>query len=153
MNKINQDNGNYNFITQISIIIYSSVVSSIISHILKLLSLTEKKILELKKVSSSKKFINQSNETKSCLKIKFIIFFILSFLLMFFFWYFISCFCAVYRNTQIILIEDTLISFGISMLYPFGLNLIPSIFRILALRAQKKDKNKLYSISLFLALI
>ena len=153
MNKINQDNGNYNFITQVSIIIYSSVVSSIISHILKLLSLTEKKILELKKVSSSKKFLNQSNETKSCLKIKFIIFFIISFLLMFFFWYFISCFCAVYRNTQILLIEDTLISFGISMLYPFGLNLIPSIFRIVALRAKKKDKNILYSISLFLALI
>jgi hypothetical protein len=72
---------------------------------------------------------------------------------MFFFWYFISCFCAVYKNTQIILIEDTLISFGISMLYPFGLNLIPSIFRIHALRAPKKDKNKLYSISLFLALL
>jgi hypothetical protein len=76
MNKINQDHGKYNFITQVSIIIYSSIISSIISHILKLFSLTEKKILDLKKISSSKRFLNQSNETKSWLKIKFIMLFI-----------------------------------------------------------------------------
>ena len=77
----------------------------------------------------------------SCLKIKFIIFFIISFLFSFFFWYFIACFCAVYKNTQNILIKSTLISFGLSMVYPFGLNLLPGIFRIPALRAPKKIKS------------
>ena len=72
---------------------------------------------------------------------------------MLFFWYFISCFCAVYNNTQIILFKDTLISFALSMLYPFGLNLLPGIFRIPALRSKKKDKKCLYSFSGLLALI
>ena len=72
---------------------------------------------------------------------------------MIFFWYFISSFCAVYVNTQKILINDTLISFGLSMLYPFGLNLLPGIFRIPALKAPKKDKNYLYKISQLVAII
>ena len=55
-----------------------------------------------------------------------------------FFWYFISAFCSVYKNTQIILIKDTLISFTISMIYPFGLNLLPGMFRIPSLRDEKK---------------
>ena len=72
---------------------------------------------------------------------------------MLFFWYFISCFCAVYKNTQMILIEDTLVSFALSMIYPFGLNLLPGMFRIPALRAVKKDKKCFYKISMILALI
>ena len=39
------------------------------------------------------------------------------------------------------------------MLYPFGLNLLPGILRIPALRAQKKDKKCLYKISTIVALI
>ena len=70
-----------------------------------------------------------------------------------FFWYFISCFCAVYKNTQTILIKDTLISFALSMSYPFGLNLLPGMFRIPALRATNKDKKCLYKVSGLIALI
>ena len=70
-----------------------------------------------------------------------------------FFWYYISCFCAVYSNTQTILFKDTLISFALSMLYPFGLNLLPGIFRIPSLRAEKKDKKCLYSFSQIIALL
>ena len=72
---------------------------------------------------------------------------------MLFFWYFISCFCAVYKNTQIILIIDTIISFTLSMIYPFGLNLIPGFFRIPALKAKNKDKKYLYILSGYVALI
>ena len=72
---------------------------------------------------------------------------------MLFFWYFISCFCAVYSNTQVILFKDTLISFAISMLYPIGINLLPGIFRIPSLRAKKKDKKCMYSFSKIIALI
>ena len=71
---------------------------------------------------------------------------------MLFFWYFISCFCAVYKNTQIILINDTLLSFGLSMLYPFGLNTLPGIFRIPALKAVNKNKKYLFRISGLVAL-
>ena len=64
--------------------------------------------------------------------------------LMIFFWYFISCFCAVYKNTQLILIEDTLISFFTSMIYPFGLKLLPGMFRIPALLSNPKNKRKIF---------
>ena len=153
MNKINEDNGEYNFLFQIPQILYSTLVSSVINMILKTLSLSEKQILMIK--SEKDYLISQmkSNKIKTCLKIKLISFFILSFILMIFFWYFISSFCAVYKNTQIILIEDTLVSFALSMIYPFGLNLLPGIFRIPALKAVKKDKNCLYKTSTIIALI
>ena len=72
---------------------------------------------------------------------------------MLFFWYFISCFCAAYKNTQIILIEDTLISFITSMIYPLGLKLLPGMVRIPALKAPNKDKKYNYKISRILNLL
>ena len=68
------------------------------------------------------------------------------------FFYFISCFCGVYPNTQILLIQDTLVSFGLSMIYPFALNLLPGLFRIPSLKAPKKDKQCMYKISNVIAL-
>ena len=74
-------------------------------------------------------------------------------LFMILFWYYIGCFCAVYKNTQVILLKDTLSSFLLSLIYPLLINLIPGIFRIYALRAEKKDKKFMYKISLMIQLI
>ena len=145
MHKLYENNGEYNIIYQIPQIIYSSVISSIINILLKNLSLSENIILEFKKegdLQTKKK----SRKIKKCLKVKLIIFFIISLLLMSFFWYFISCFCAVYRNTQSILLKDTIISFGVSMVYPFILSLIPGLFRIPSLRAKNKNQKCLYKL-------
>ena len=153
MNKINENKGSYNFLFQIPQILYSTVVSGIINMLLKLLSLSEKQILKIKLEKDFLIAQKKSKQINMFLKIRLTIFFILSFILMIFFWYFISCFCSVYKNTQMILIKDTLISFAISMIYPFGLNLLPGMFRIPALRAQKKDKKCLYNTSNIIALI
>ena len=153
MHKINEDKGAFNIIFQIPQILYSTVISAVINLILKRLSLSEEQILSIKQEKNIKKAKILGDKIISCLKIKFIIFFIISFLFSFFFWYFIACFCAVYKNTQNILIKNTLISFGLSMIYPFGLNLLPGIFRIPALRAPKKDKKCLYKISNLVAMI
>ena len=153
MNKINEDKGAFNILFQIPQILYSSVISAVINVILKQLSLSEKQILTIKQEKNFSVAQKKSNQIRKYIKIKLALFFILSLLLIFFFWYFTSSFCAVYKNTQMILIKDTLISFGLSMLYPFGLNLIPGMFRIPALRATKKDKKTLYKISLIVALI
>ena len=153
MHKIHEDNGSYNIIYQIPQILYSSVVSAVINMVLKMLSLSEKNILAIKQENDIKIAIRKSKGIEMCITIKFIIFFIFSNILLLFFWYFISCFCAVYINTQMILIKDTLVSFGLSMIYPFGLNLLPGIFRIPALRAKNKDKKCLYQISSLVALI
>ena len=153
MHKIYIDNGAYNIIYQIPQILYSTLVSSLTNMILKQLSLSQKNILQIKQEKDKQIAMKKSKRIKHCIQIKFVIFFILSFLLLLFFWYFISCCCGAYKNTQIILIKDTLISFGLSMLYPFGLNLLPGILRIPSLRAKKKDKKCLYQTSGIIALI
>ena len=153
MHKIYRDNGAYNIISRIPKIFYSSVTSSIINLLLKTLSLSEKNILTIKNQKNEKDALESAKKVEKCIKIKFLNFFIVSFLLILFFWYFISCFCTVYSNTQIILIKDTLISFILSMLYPFGLCLIPGIFRIPSLRAKLKDKISFYILSQYLALL
>ena len=153
MHKIYEESGVFNIIAQIPQILYSSIISSIINMILKTLSLSENDILKIKNEKGMINTVKKSKIIEKCIRIKFVLFFLISLLLMSFFWYFISCFCAVYNNTQYILFKDTLISFAISMIYPIGLNLIPGMFRIPSLRAKNKDKKCLYSFSNILALI
>ena len=153
MHKIYIENGDFNFIYQLPVTIYSTLISAFINMLLKTLAITEKYFLTMKKEKNIKKIMNYIKNVMKVLKIKIIIFFCLSFLLMLFLWYFISCFCSIYQNTQFILIEDTLITFGMSMLYPLGINLIPGILRIPALKAQKGDKELLYKISKIIAML
>ena len=153
MHKIYEESGVFNIVAQIPQILYSSIISSLINMILKALSLSENNILKIKDEKNMIKTVKKSKEIENCIKIKFKFFFLISLILMLFFWYFISCFCAVYNNTQSILFKDTLISFAISMLYPLGINLIPGIFRIPSLRAKKKDKQCMYSFSKIIALL
>ena len=141
MHKIYMDEGIYNFIYHLPHIIYSTIISSIINMIIKKLSLTENDIKDIKKDPKIR------DKTKKCIKMKINMLFILSFLFLSFFWFFLSCFCAVYKNTQVFLIEDTLTSFGLSQVYPICLCLLPGIFRIPSLKASKKDKIFLYTIS------
>ena len=56
-------------------------------------------------------------------------------------------FGAIFRNTQIYLLNDTLISFALSLVYPIGIYLLPGLFRIQALFGPKKDKKCLYKFS------
>ena len=153
MHKINENNGKFDLIYQIPQILYSSIISSVINMLLKNLSLSEKNILLLKRERNIQKAKKESNKIKRCIIIKFIIFFIISNSLLLFFWYFISCFCAVYINTQKTLLKDTFISFGFSMLYPFGLNLFSGFFRIPALRDKAQKSKCMYKISGYLALL
>ena len=149
MHKVYQDNGKFDILFQIPQILYSSIISSVANILLKNLSLSENNILELKQETyfSINKAKKKARQIERCLRIKLILFFIISLILMLFFWYFISCFCAVYRNTQIILLKDTGISFGLSLVYPFALSFLPGIFRIPALRAKNQNLKCLYKIS------
>ena len=150
LHKIYLDEGKFNFIYQIPQIIYSSLISAVLSVIIKYLSLSEKNIIEIKNEKDIDSLKEKVEKLFNKLKIKFILFFILTFLLLLFFMYYISCFCCIYENTQFHLIKDSIISFALSLIYPFGIYLFPGIFRIPALRAEKKDKQYLYKISLFI---
>ena len=153
MSNITENNGKFDIIYQIPQIFYSSLISAIINILLKTLSLSEKNILELKKENNSIKAEKDSKRIKNCIIIKFIIFFIISIILLAFFWYFITCFCAVYTNTQSILFKDTIISFSLSMLYPFGISLLPGMFRIPALRDKNHNSKCMYQLSCFIAFL
>ena len=153
MHNIYVNKGKLNILNQIPIILYSSIISAIISAIIKLFALSEKEILKIRKMKSASESLRKSSELAKSLKIKFNIFFLISFLFLTLFWYCIAAFCAVYKNTQIILIKSTLSSFGLSLLYPFGLNLLPGLFRIPSLKAISQDKECLYKLSQIIALI
>ena len=153
MNNIYEDNGVFNFIFQIPQILYSSLISSVINIILQKLSISEGQILDMKKEKDKEKAKKMAYNIRKNLKLKLIIFLVLSSVLILVFWYFISCFCCVYKNTQLILIQDTLISFLTSMIYPFIFKLFPGMFRIPALRAKKRDEKCKYKIGKILNLI
>ena len=110
-------------------------------------------MVKIKQIKNTNESLKQSSLLFKKLKIKFIIFFIIIFILVTFFWYYIAAFCAVYKNTQKILIENTLSSFSLSLLYPFGINLIPGIFRIQSLKSYSGCSKYAYFISKLLALI
>ena len=153
MHKVYIDRGKFNFFYQIPQILYSCAISSVFNYFFKLLSLSEKNILSIKRENGKKLAIQKAKLVKKYLSVKFIIFFALGNIFLLFFWYYISCFCAVYINTQIILIEDTIICFILSMSYPFVIYLLPGLLRIPALNAKFKDKICLYKTSRFLSLI
>ena len=144
MHQIYVDKGSFNFIYQIPQLLYSTIISSIINIIIKYFSLSENNVIKIKK---KKNKIKEKEEEYKCISIKFIIYFVINFILLLLFWYYLSCFCAVYNNTQYYLLKDTLISYGLSLIYPFGLNLLPGIFRIPAINSKQTDKNCLYRIS------
>ena len=149
MHQIYEDEGAFNFIYQIPQIIYSSILSSIINALIKFLSLSERNIIQVKeaKKNNSKDINIEVKKMFKILNIKFAIFFAITPIILITFWYYITCFCAIYKNTQVHLIKDSLISFVMSLIYPFGLLLLPGLFRRLALQNEKKDKRLLYKFS------
>ena len=138
MHKIYNDKGKFNFIYQIPQILYSSLISGIISTITKKFALTQENISQFKQKKDRTNLDNDLNELIKNLKLTFILFFIISFLILLFFWFYIICFCGIYVNTQIHLLKDTIISFITELIYPFGFYLIPGIFIILAIKSQKQ---------------
>ena len=146
MHKYFESKGKYDFIYELPKIIYSSLESLLITYLFKYLSLIDKNIMIIK-LEKTIIFTDRMHKEIKCMKIKFILFFTFSFIFLIFFWYYLSVFCAVYKKTQIILIKDTMISFCLSLLYPFILNLLPGIFRLISLRNSKKNKLCLYKIS------
>ena len=149
MNKIYEDEGIFNFIYLLPKMVYSIILSSIIIFFIRKLSSANNDILNIKK----------NNDIKECeidvklqklikyIQIKYLLFFIFSFIFLILFCYYISCFNAVYKNTQSILIKDTLISFGFSILYPFIIYLISSAIRTLSLHKSYKMLECIYKFS------
>ena len=154
MHQIYEDEGKYNFSYQFPKILISTISSTIILRIiLQTLVLTDKSILQVKYQPTRDLALEMKKKILKCINIKFAIFFILNFILLVLFWFYLTCFNAKYANTQVYLIENTFISFGISLVYPFIINIIPACLRISSLEDKNKDKSCLYSASQIMQLI
>jgi len=135
MHNIRENNGNYNIIYRLPIIIFSELASWIICSLffelpISFVNLDEFKnnIRELKvNKDNNNKMIYDDGEFKITEKFKTkfkiirIIIYIFSFIFISISWYYISCFFSVFQNTQIHLLKD----FGSGLL----MNLIISIIK------------------------
>ena len=143
MNKIYFDEGVFDLIYNIPQIIYSLLISIVINGIIKFLSLSEKKVVAVKEeIRKDPKDLDINiQKLFKVLKIKFAFFFVITFIILIVYWFYITCFCAIYKNTQIYLIKDTVSSFIMSLVTPFAMFFIPGIFRRFALKAEKMNRN------------
>ena len=153
MHKIYESKGSFDIEYQLPIIMCSSLISLILDKLLKLLALSNDEIVSFKHNKERKDINEKGKYLESKLNTKFVFYFIVSFIFLLFFWYYISMFGAIYRNTQIHLLKDTLLSFGLSLLYPFGICLLPGFFRIQALSDPKKKSAYLYNFSKVLQML
>ena len=152
MHKIYESKGSYELEVQIPIAACSSLISMVLNTFLKILALSNNDIINFKQNRQKDDIEKREVDLDFKVKIKSILYFIISFIFLLFCWYYISMFGAIYENTQLILLKDTLISFGISMITPFGIYLLPGLFRIPSLKAKKK-REYLYNFSKVLQMI
>ena len=145
MHKIFLNYGKYNFIQQIPQIIYSTVISQIIEVFLCFLSLTDKHMYEIKDSKLSSKNRAEIMDTFTYMRRKLFYYFLFTFIFFLGYWYIVAVFCAVYVNTQIIFIKDSLMSSLLGFIYPLVLYIFPSSFRVCSLKC--KNNNCLYKFS------
>ena len=150
MHKIYKDKGKYDLLFQIPQILYSTLISRFIDTLIKNLALSQDNFVELKQEKNEIIIKKKYYKILKTLRVKFIIFYINSFIILLLFWYYIACFCGIYVNTQIHLIKDSIISLIISLIYPFIINLVPGIFRIVSLKMKKHSGKCLYNFSSFI---
>ena len=169
MHQIVEDKGSFNFSYQMKFILFAAIISTICLRIFLLLIKTEKEIVTIKNEQNKNAINIQKEKIIKCINIKYSIFFVLNLILLLLFWYYLTCFNAIYQNTQIYLIKNTFISFGLSLIYPFVINIFPGILRIYSLkkenskikkknknnkqRAKKGNKECIYNASKFLQLL
>ena len=150
MHKIYVSKGQFDLENQLPIIVYSSLISYILNSPLNFLALSNNAIIDFKKVNMKINILMETQKLIKILIIKFVFYFIISFIFLLFFLYYLSMFCIIYKNTQIHLLKEFLISFGFSLLIPFITYLLPGFFRILALSSNNSKRECLYNFSKFL---
>ena len=147
MHDIYKSKGKYDLEAQIPITVYSYLISIILNQPLNILALSSDSVINFKQNRTKVDSMKRAKELRNKLTIKLILYFIISLLLLAFFWYYISMFGAIYKNTQVHLLKDTLISFGLSLIAPFVIYLLPGFFRIPALSKDNKNRICLYNFS------
>jgi hypothetical protein len=137
----------------INIIIYTTIISTTIKNILLLIIFTESNIISIREDYEYN--INEKvRQVLAIIRVKCCLFFVLMILTLSFLWIYLSCFFSIFRNTQIFVLKNTLISFGISSVIPIILGIFPCIMRCFALiNREKQDRVGIYHLSKILQII
>ena len=131
----------------------SSIFSSIIFIFLKLLCLTHNSIRQVKKNKSIEGTKKQSVRILRCATFRIFLYYLFSFIFLIIFGFYVSCFCAIFENTQLLLIETMAISWILSLVYPFIICFLTTIFRRGSLTCGKRGISCCYRINKILQLI
>ena len=118
--------------------VYSSILSSTLLIILKMICLTHNTVRALRKIKNVDLAKQKSVCVLRCIKLRIFLYYILSFVFLIIFGFYVLCFCSIFENTQIILVKSTFTSWAISLIYPFAICFITSIFRSWALCCKSK---------------
>ena len=153
MHSIYERQGKYDFLYFIPKIVFSFFAAYHITILIKIIFLSERNITQIRQQSTLNYAYAFSDKTKKNLIIKYTLFFILGIAFLVFFWMLLSSFGAVYPNTQMFIFKNTLISFTISLVYPFFTSIFPSMFRVCALNSSNQDKEYIYKVSKFLQVL
>ena len=151
MHEIYETGGKYDIMLFIPKIAISFAASYYITTIIKIIFLSERNIIQVRRQITPSLAYTISDKVKKNLILKYIIFFTLGLLFLVFFWMLLSSFGAVYPNTQMFIFKNTLISFAMSLIYPFFINIFPCIFRMHALSSKNSECS--YKISKFLQIL
>ena len=130
-----------------------SIVSSIILIIFKLLALSHNSIRSLKKEETIEKAKEKSICILRCVKFRISLYFILSLIFLVLLTIYIGSFCSIFENTQLLLIKNMVFSWVLSLIYPFFICIITSIFRVCSLRGRKRGYSFCFTINKILQMI
>ena len=153
IHQINQDEGSFNLKTQISIVLFSAIISTGIGIIVEFFAQSNKSILNLRNKKDIKEIEKEIPQLIENLKLKYKIFFACTIIINVIFWYYITSFCAIYSIIQTHMISDSLISFLLSISYSIILSLVSSLIRVAALKKETKIRHFFYTISWAISLI
>ena len=137
-------------ISHLSSIIISTIISSIIKSIMLILTFTDVDVIEIKDKTT---MLREEKTNRALIKLtsKSILFFIINFVAMTLCWIYVGSFSIVFKNTQMFLLINGIVTFCGVLLLPVFYCLFTAFLRMVALKG--KDKECLYKFSQFLELI
>ena len=141
LDQIYVEEGKYNMVKLLPYTLCSSIICIVLIKLLVIfLLVTERDILSVKREKTEERAKEEKKKVMKCICLKFICFFFVNILLLILFWFYLTCFNAVFPNTQTFLAINTIISFALTNLLPFAIYVIPTLFRDDIL-SNKKLKN------------
>ena len=119
-------------------IIFISAISLTVKNILVQIIFTEDNIISIRENDSYKRK-ERARNALAVISVKFCLFFVFDILTLSLMWVYLACFFTIFKNTLFFVLKNSLISFGVCMVVPFFLGLIPAILRWFSLLTKESQ--------------